>query len=71
VSARVEPRNTGMISQFVPQSPLRDPKKHQRAQRILQGAVPDLVHTDPSDGKEKMVEVNFLNQCTSSLLRYY
>ena len=30
---------------------------------MLQGAVPDLEHTDPSDGRKKMVELKFISQC--------
>jgi hypothetical protein len=47
-SARVERRNLSMVNQFrvVPLArrllPVRDPTRGQRAQRMLQGAVPDL-----------------------------
>ena len=34
-----------------------------------QGAIPDLVYTDPGDGKEKMVEVKFIHQCPSRYRR--
>ena len=55
------------MSQFVPQPPLRDPTHDQLVERVLQGAVPDLEYTDPRDGKKKIVEVKFINQCPSSL----
>jgi hypothetical protein len=29
--------------------------------RVLQGAVPDVAYTDPGDGKEKIVELRFIN----------
>ena len=44
---------------FVPQPPLRDPTQDQLVQRMLQGAIPDRVNTDP------MVEVKFISQCPS------
>jgi hypothetical protein len=52
VSVRVEPRK--MTNQFVPQPPLRDPTQDQLVQRMLQGAIPDRVNTDP------MVEVKLI-----------
>ncbi len=27
------------------------------------GAVPDVAYTDPGDGKEKIVELKFINEC--------
>jgi hypothetical protein len=57
VSARVEPRN--MVNQFVPQPLLRDPMKDQLVQRVLQGAIADLVYTDPGDGRENLKMVEF------------
>ena len=32
---------------------------------MLQGAVPDVAYTNPSDGQEKIVELKFINQCPS------
>ena len=51
LSVRVEPRN--MVNQFVPQALLRDPTQGQLVQRVLQGAIPDLVYTDPGDGNRR------------------
>ncbi len=44
---------------------LRDPAPDhwQRAQRVLQGAVPDVAYTDPGDGKETIVELKFISEC--------
>jgi hypothetical protein len=42
LSVRVEPRN--MMNQFVPQVLVRDPTQGKLVQRVLQGAIPDLVH---------------------------
>ena len=42
LSVRVEPRN--MMNQFVPQALVRDPTQGKLVQRVLQGAIPDLVH---------------------------
>ena len=49
-----------MVKQFVPQRLLRDPAQGHHALRELQGAVPDMAYTDPSDGKTKMVELKFI-----------
>ncbi len=40
-----------MMSQFVPQPPLRDPTKRPLLQRALQGAVPDLGYTRAAAGR--------------------
>ena len=61
VPARAEPRN--VVNRFVPQRLLRDATQGGRLARTLQGAVPDVAYTDPSDGKEKIVELKFINMC--------
>ena len=48
---------------------LRDPTHGQLVQRVLQGAIPDLVYTNPGEGKEMMVEVKFINQCPTRYRR--
>ena len=59
-----------MVNQFVPQRLLKDPAQGLHAQRVLQGAVPDMEYTDPSDGKTKMVELlKFINQGPSRYSR--
>jgi len=67
MSVRVEPRN--MVNPFVPHALLRDPTQGQLVQRVLQGAIPDQVYTDPADGREKMVEFKVINQCPSRYSR--
>ncbi len=47
------------MNQFVPQPLLRDPMKDQLVQRVLQGAIADLVYTDPGDGRENLKMVEF------------
>jgi hypothetical protein len=50
-----------MVNPFVPHALLRDPTQGQLVQRVLQGAIPDQVYTDPGDGREKMVEFKWLS----------
>ena len=63
VSAKGEPGNVvnGLIPR--PLGPLR--REDDRAHRVFQGAVPDVAHTNPGDGKEKIVELKFINLCPS------
>ncbi len=43
------------MNQFVPQRLLRDPMQDQLVQRVLQGAIADLVYTDPEiHGRENL-----------------
>jgi hypothetical protein len=63
VSAKGEPRN--VVNGLIPR-PLRRDIEHtqgDRVHRVLQGAVPDVAYTNPGDGKERIVELKFINQC--------
>ena len=63
VSAKGEPRN--VVNGLIPQ-PLRRDIEHtqgDRVHRVSQGAVPDVAYTNPGDGKERIVELKFINQC--------
>ena len=61
MSAKGEPRN--VVNGQIPRPLLRE--HTDRMHRVLQGAVPDVAYTNPSDGKEKIVELTrkFVNQC--------
>jgi hypothetical protein len=61
MSAKGEPRN--VVSGQIPRPLLRDRTQEDRVRRAVQGAIPDVAYTDPGDGKKKIVELKFINQC--------
>jgi hypothetical protein len=61
MTAKGEPRN--VLNGLIPRPLLRDRTQEDRVHRVVQGAVPDVAYTNPSDGKEKIVELRFINQC--------
>ena len=63
VPAKGEPRN--VVNGQIPRPLLREHTQDDSAHRVLQGAVPDVAYTNPSDGQEKIVELKFINQCPS------
>jgi len=67
MKARGEPKN--VLNQFVPQRLLRDDTQGEELNRVLQGAVPDVAYTNPGDGKEKIVELKFINMCPTRYSR--
>ena len=61
MSAKGEPR--GVVSGQIPRPLLRDRTQEECVHRVVQGAIPDVAYTNPSDGKEKIAELKFINQC--------
>ena len=61
IRVRVEPRN--LINRFIPRT-LRPDLADDETNRAIQGAIPDIVYDEPSkDGKQRVVELKFHNQC--------
>jgi len=61
MSAKGEPRN--VVNGQIPRPLLRDRTQEDRVRRAVQGAIPDVEYTDPGDGKKKIAELKFINQC--------
>ena len=61
VSAKGEPRN--VVNGLIPRPLRREIEQGDHMNRVFQGAVPDVAYTDPRDGKERIVELKFINQC--------
>ncbi|MEI7747102.1 MAG: hypothetical protein WCJ28_06150, partial [Actinomycetota bacterium] len=61
MSAKGEPRN--VVSGQIPRPLLRDRTQEDRVRRAVQGAIPDVEYTDPGDGKKRIAELKFINQC--------
>jgi hypothetical protein len=40
---------------------LIDRTQDESVHRVVQGAIPDVAYTNPSDGKEKIVDLKFIN----------
>ena len=63
IRVRVEPRTTSnLLNRFIPRT-FRPGLADDETNRAIQGAIPDLVNDDPKDGKQRVVELKFHNQC--------
>jgi hypothetical protein len=60
VRVKVEPRN--LLNRFIPRT-FRPGLADDETNRAIQGAIPDIVYDDPKDGKQRVVELKFHNQC--------
>ncbi len=59
IRVRVEPRN--LLNRFTPRT-FRPDLADGEASRAIQGAIPDIVHDDPKDSKQRAVELKFHHQ---------